>query len=336
MDSSIDVLDTSPQVPNELVEYIRTSSNFIIAGHKEPDGDCIGSQLALCSAIRRLGKKAIACSAGPYKRTELKNYITQFSDIPAEVIPNTKVIIVDCSGKERTGELLEYLEKYPCAVIDHHAAVTHAPSCIDAPVYVDPSLPSCTLLIYKLIIALGLELTEEEATQLLFGVCTDTGFFRHLTEKNSFVFDAAAEMIRSGANPKKIFNTINGGKSLNSRILIGHILSRTESYFDGRLLISCETLDEYEAFGIESRDSDTLNQLFLSIDGVEATVIIRQECADNCTVSLRSVDNINVAQIAASFNGGGHKNASGLTMKGDISFVKQKMLVAFSECFINE
>jgi len=335
MDSSVDVLDTSPPVPNELVEYIKTSSNFIVAGHKEPDGDCIGSQLALCSAIRRLGKEAIACSAGPYKRTELKNYVTQFSDAPKELIPNAKVIIVDCSGKERTGELMQHIKKYPCAVIDHHAAVSHAPSTLNAPVYVDPSSPSCTLLIYKLITALGLQLTEEEATLLLFGTCTDTGFFRHLTERNSFVFDAAAHMVRSGANPKKIFNTINGGKSLNSRILIGHILSRTESFFDGRLLISSETLEEYDSFGIESRDSDTLNQLFLSIDGVEATAIIRQECAESCTVSLRSVDNINVAQIAASFNGGGHKNASGLTMKGDISFVKEKMLIAFSESFSN-
>ena len=328
-------MDSSIVVPRELVEYIKASSNFIIAGHKEPDGDCIGSQLALCSAIRRLGKKAIACSAGPYKRTELKNYIVQFSDIPAEVEPDTKVIIVDCSGKERTGDILEHLDKYPYAVIDHHAAVTHAPSTTEAPVYVDPSSPSCTLLIYKLISALGLQLTEEESALLLFGVCTDTGFFRHLTERNSFVFDAAAEMVRCGANPKKIFNIMNGGKSLNSRILIGHILSRTESFFDGKLLISYETLEEYQTFGIESRDSDALNQLFLSIEGVEATAIIRQECADNCTVSLRSIDNINVAQIAASFNGGGHKNASGLTIKGDISYVKQEMLDAFSQCFCN-
>ena len=328
-------MDSDIVVPKELVEFIKTSSNFIIAGHKEPDGDCIGSQLALCSAIRRLGKEAIACSAGPYKRAELKNYIVQFSDIPAEVKPGTKVIIVDCSGKERTGELLEHLEKYPCAVIDHHAAVTHAPSTTDAPVYVDPSSPSCTLLIYKLITALGLKLTEEEATQLLFGVCTDTGFFRHLTEKNSSVFDSTAEMVRCGANPKKIFNIMNGGKSLNSRLLIGHILSRTESFFDGKFLISYETLEEYQTFGLESRDSDALNQLFLSIDGVEATAIIRQECSENCTVSLRSIDNINVAQIAALFNGGGHKNASGLTMKGDVSFVKQKILIAFSECFNN-
>ena len=327
-------MDSNSEVPKELVEFIKTSSNFIIAGHKEPDGDCVGSQLALRSALSRLGKYSIICAAGPYKRTELRDYIDLFQDISKFKPPqDAKVIIVDCSGKERIGDILEYIDNYPCAIIDHHAAGTHAPSTLESPVYIDASSPSCTLLIYKLILALGLQLTEEEATLLLFGICTDTGFFRHLSEKSAYVFDAAADMIRCGANPKNIFNIINGGKSFNSRLLIGHILSRAESYYNGKLLISYETLEEYNTFGYESRDSDMLNQLFLSIDGVEATVIIRQECDDNCTVSLRSIDKINVAQIAASFNGGGHKNASGLTMKGNISFVKQRMLEAFSNFF---
>jgi len=318
----------------KLVEFIKAGSGFIVVGHKEPDGDCVGSQLALRSALLRLGKEAVICSAGPYKRTELRDYIGQFVDFPESFKEGTKVIIVDCSGKERTGELHDFLDKYPCAIIDHHAAVTHPPSTVLAPVYVDAASPSCTLLIYKLIKALGLELTEEEAALLLFGLCTDTGFFRHMTEKNAEAFEAAAEMIRCGASPKKTFYSLNGGKSLNSRKLIGHILSRTESYFDGKLLLSYETLDEYNTFGYESRDSDNLNLLLLSIENVEAVVVIRQECEDNCTVSLRSIDKINVSQIAASFDGGGHKNASGLTMKGDISFVKQKMLEAFSNCFI--
>jgi len=321
----------------ELVEFINAGSKFIIAGHKEPDGDCVGSQLALRSALLRLGKEAIVCSAGPYKRTELRNYIEQFESIPQEpdgTESGTKAIIVDCSGKERTGELHEILDKYPCAIIDHHAAASHPPSTPQTPVYVDAAAPSCTLLIYRLMTALGLQLTEEEATLLLFGLCTDTGFFRHMTEKNAEAFDATAEMIRRGASPKNVFGIINGGKSLNSRILVGNILSRTKAYFDGRLLISSETLEESNIFGFESRDSDSLNQMLLSIKDVEAVVVIRQESVENCTVSLRSIDNINVAKIAASFNGGGHKNAAGLTMKGDISFVKQKMIESFSEFFI--
>jgi len=323
-------------VPDELVQFIKTGSRFIIAGHKEPDGDCVGSQLALKSAITRLGKTAVVCSAGPFKRTELRDYAGLFVPIPPqEDKSGVKAIIVDCSGRERTGDIKDYLEEFPCAIIDHHSVVTHPPSTPEAPVYIDASSPSCTLLIYKLITALGLVMTKEEAVLLLFGLCTDTGFFRHMTEKNSSVFEAAAEMIRCGASPKNIFGIINGGKSLNSRILMGRILSRTESHFDGKLLLSCETLDEYNTFGYESRDSDSLNQMLMSVAGVEALVIIRQELADNCTVSLRSIDKVNVAQIAATFGGGGHKNAAGLTMKGEIPYVKKCILESFSKVFSN-
>jgi len=324
------------KVPEELVQFIKTGSKFIIAGHKEPDGDCVGSQLALRSVLLRLGKEAVVCSADTFKRTEIKKYAGQFVDISKEEIkPGTKVIVVDCSGMERTGSLQQILENYPCAVIDHHAAVTHPPSTPQSPVYVDGSLPSCTLLIEKLVTALKLEYTCEEAEYLLFGLCTDTGFFRHLTEKNAAVFEAAAKMVRLGASPKKTFLEMTGGKNLGSRILMGNILSRTEAYFDGKLLISYETLEESDAYGFEGRDSDSLNQMLQSVKGVEAIVIIRQEFVDNCTVSLRSIDKIDVSRIAASFGGGGHKNASGLTMQGTISSVKQIMLDSFSKVFNN-
>jgi phosphoesterase RecJ-like protein len=319
-------------VPAELVEFINSGSKFIVAGHKEPDGDCVGSQLALRSALKRLGKEAVVCSEGPFKRTELKEYSKEFTDIPQDK-SNTKVIIVDCSGMERTGEIQKELKELPCAVIDHHAAVTHPPSSNETPVYVDAEAPSCTFLIEKVMAALGLELTQEEATLLLFGLCTDTGFFRHLTEKNSAVLEAAARMVSRGASPKKVYNVMNGGKSLDSRVLLGKILARTEAFFEGKLMISHETLEEFKHYGFEGRDSDSLNKMLLSIAGVEATVIIRQESADNCTVSLRSVDKINVAQIAASFGGGGHKNASGLTMKGNITFVKKTIMEAFNKVF---
>jgi len=328
--------DLDSKVPEELVNYIKNCSKFIIAGHKEPDGDCVSSQLALRSVLLRMGKTAMVCSAGPFKRIEIKEYADQFTAILPEISrKETKVIIVDCSGKERTGDLCETLSEFPCAVIDHHAAVTHPPSTNEAPVYVDSNAPSCAVLIYKVIDALGIELTKEEASLLLFGICTDTGFFRHLTENNAKVFEYTAKLISRGASPKKIYYKINGGKSLSSRILLGNILSRTESFFDGRLLLSYETLSESENFGFEGRDSDSLNQMLLAVENVEAVVIIRQELADNCTVSFRSIDKVDVAQIAASFGGGGHKNASGLSMKGEISFIKQKVLDAFRNVFNN-
>ncbi|MDR3021044.1 MAG: bifunctional oligoribonuclease/PAP phosphatase NrnA [Treponema sp.] len=329
--------DTETQeVPPELVQFIVTGSRFIIAGHKEPDGDCVGSQLALRSVLARLGKEAVVCSEGPFKRAELKNYAGQFSGDISKIDKNgAKVIVVDCTGMDRTGNLQKALEEFPCAVIDHHAAVKHPPSTLSAPVYVDANAPSCTVLIEKLIAALGLEVTREEAELLLFGLCTDTGFFRHLTEKNSSAFRTAANMVSRGASPKNIYASLNRGKTLNSRVLLGHILSRAESHFDGRLLLSYETLEDFQTFGLEGRDSDALSHLLQSIEGVEAYLIIRQECAENCTVSLRSVDSIDVSQIAASFGGGGHKNAAGLTMKGNISSVKEIMINSFFEIFID-
>jgi bifunctional oligoribonuclease and PAP phosphatase NrnA len=321
-------------IPDELVQYIKTGSKFIIVGHKEPDGDCVGSQLALRSAILRMGKEATVSSAGPFKRSELKDYEEQFTEIlPEKNNSNVKIIIVDCSGMERTGSLHELLKTFPCAVIDHHEAVTHPSSSPQHPVYVDANSPSCTLIIEKLIIALGLELTTEEAELLLFGLCTDTGFFRHLTEKNAFVFEAAARMVKRGASPKEIYKIMNGGKSLNSRLLMGNVLSRTESYFGGKLLISYETLKEFKKYGFEGRDSDNLNKMLLSVEGVEAVVIIRHECADSCTVSLRSTDKIDVSKVASNFGGGGHKNASGLTMKGKVSNIKKIMIKSFKKVF---
>lgn len=319
------------EVPQELIDFIKSGENFLIAGHKEPDGDCVGSQLALRSILLRLGKKADVCSAGPFKRTEIKDFAHEFIDPAEKSDENLKVIIVDCSGIERTGSIQDLLEKYSFAVIDHHDAVTHEESSQGSPVFVDPESPSCTLLIEKLLTSLGLKPTLEEAELLLFGLCTDTGFFRFLTECDDYVFEAAARFLRSGANPKKIYQKLNGGKSLNSRFLMGHILLRTEEFFDGRLLISCETLEEFNEYGLEARDSDSVNKLLQSIEGVEAIAIIRQEDEETCTVSLRSADKVDVGQLASSLGGGGHKNASGLTIKGNISSIKQIILESFKK-----
>lgn len=323
-------------VPVELVHFITTGSRFIIAGHKEPDGDCVGSQLTLLSVLRRLGKEAIVCSAGPFKRSEIKNYLKQFTpEITDYHKQNAKLIIIDCSNRERLGDLEESLEGLPTAIIDHHLPSENLSSSDEAPVYLDSNSPACTLLIYKLITALSLEPTTDEAKLLLFGLCTDSGFFRHLTGESDYVFEYVAQLLRFGGNPRETYQDITGGKSLQSRILLGRILSRIESYFDGKLLISYETLEETKTFGFESRDSDTLNQLMQSVSGVQAIIIIRQECADNCTVSLRSANTIDVSKIAASFGGGGHKNAAGLTMEGSITNVKEILLNSFKKLSIS-
>ncbi|MDR1900051.1 MAG: bifunctional oligoribonuclease/PAP phosphatase NrnA [Treponema sp.] len=324
-------------VPPELVEFIQTGSSFIVAGHKEPDGDCVGSQLALCSVLRRLGKKAIPCSAGPFKRTEIRPYESRFAPVPPDRA-GARVVVVDCSAPDRTGDLAPLLEGLPAAFIDHHAvgALGGAFSAAEGQrpvVFLDPGAPSTTALVTRLIAALGLAPNPEEAEMLLFGLCTDTGFFRHIDEGGAETFDCAAALIRAGASPKKVFQAIHGGKSLNSRILMGNILSRAESHFGGRLILSREEYEETARFGLEGRDSDSLYQLLQSVAGVEAIVIIRQESPENCSVGFRSRDTVDVAAVAAAFGGGGHKNAAGALVPGRIDSLALRILAAFEEIF---
>jgi len=254
-------------------------------------------------------------------------FSSQLSDIEKQ---GARVVILDCSMIERTGDLAPFLTDLPTAVIDHHASA----SSYGDITFLDAQAPSVTFMVLALIEALGLVPTQEEADLLFFGLCTDTGFFRHLDSGSEYVFQYASRLVHAGANPKKTFQDMNGGKSLDSRILMGIVLQRTESFYDGRLLLSYETQEETERFGLQGRDSDAIYQLLQSVQGVEAVVLIRQETLENCTVGLRSRAGVNVARIAEIFGGGGHVQAAGLSCKGTIAVLKEGLLKAFGEILL--
>lgn len=315
-------------VPQTLIDFFHAHTSFIVVGHQEPDGDCVGSQLALCSLLRRMGKKALPCSAGPFKRPEIKKYEALFIQNPDEdQLKDSALIVVDASDLERTGSLAERVQHLPSALIDHHASSNRFAHVV----FLDPKAPSVTYMILSVFQKLGMDLKKEEAELLFFGLCTDTGFFRHVDDKGSTVFEYASRMIEAGANPKQTFLAMNGGKSLESRKLMGIVLGRTEAFFKGKLLLSYETLEETQKYGLEGRDSDMLYQLLQSVAGTEAIVVIRQETEEFCTVGLRSLDTVDVSAIAAQFGGGGHKQASGLRYQGNIEEIRTKIIAAFGE-----
>jgi len=324
-------------VSEELLNFIKEGAEFLVAGHKEPDGDCVGSQLALVSVLRRMGKKAVPCSAGPFKRTEIKSWEHLFTSAPVRK-DGARVILVDCSEPDRTGTLAGFLEGLPVAVIDHHAAGNHSMSSFGTAGLrlIDGNAPSTTFLVLKLIEALNLELIPEEAELLFFGLCTDTGFFRFVDGGGAKTFEAAARLIRCGANPAAAYEAIHGGKSLDSRRLLALVLLRSESLFGGKLILSWEEYDETRRFGLEGRDSDNLYNLLQSVAGVQAIVVIRQETPERCTVGFRSKDWVDVRSIAESFGGGGHRNAAGLSIAGTIAELKPKIIEAFGQVFGSE
>ena len=168
-------------VPPTLEVFINTYDNFIITGHKEPDGDCIGSMFAMSGFLNRIkGKKTLLLNAGPFKRPEIKEYEPlTFSAIP-DSFPrnNTGCIILDCSNMARTGDVEPLIRGFPSFIIDHHASNGET----GGNSFVNPSSPSTTLLVYQVIESLGYKPDHKEAELLFFGLSTDSGFFRHLDE----------------------------------------------------------------------------------------------------------------------------------------------------------
>lgn len=311
--------------------FINNHNFFYIIGHKEPDGDCICSCLGVSKILEHFQKKYKLLSSGPFKKNEIKKYENLFScDMnfhSDEQLKKTAVIIVDCSEIQRLGEINGDLKNIDSFIIDHHKTST---GILSANI-VDSTSPATCLIIQILYEKLIGKLSKEAAEILFFGTMTDTGFFRFLNSDSKNALEAISRLVDSGANPKQTYTEITSGKTFNSRKLLSIHLNRAEQYFDGKLIITYETMADTKKFGQDGRDSDALYQSLLSIENVEAVVFIRQETEKNCTAGFRSKDKIDVSIVASKFGGGGHKNASGLSCPGKIETLIPKIIEEFSK-----
>jgi len=315
-----------------ILAFLGAWSCYCIVGHKEPDGDCIGSQLALASFLARQGKRIILLSSGPFARTEISRYATLFSNRldPKDILPgSTALVVIDCSSISRVGSIADSIPAgLPQAFIDHHASGEASGDVR----FVDTGAPAVTCLVQTIIEASGSP-TKEEAEHLLFGLCTDTGFFRHLDERSSAVFSMTSRLVSAGASPKRAFEMMHGGKPFASRKLMGELLVKAESCYDGKLIITSIGLEDQQRYGLVGRDSDMLYQLLMTVEGLEVVVVVRQESPSECTVGFRSREAVDVASIAASFGGGGHRLAAGLHLEGQVDDIVGKMIAAFAPVF---
>ncbi|MCR4940302.1 MAG: bifunctional oligoribonuclease/PAP phosphatase NrnA [Treponemataceae bacterium] len=312
--------------------FLNAHEAFIIVGHKEPDGDCIASTLGAAELVRRLGKKAVTVNAGPFKRTELKKYEKYFNQKVKNSIfkKNVALIIVDCSEMQRLGDIDERLSSLDSFIIDHHK--TSAADIQNS--IIDSTSPAAACIVQQLFENIIGKPDTETAETLFFGLATDTGFFRFLDTTGKEAFQAASRLIEYGANPRTTYDDITGGKPWSTRKLLGQLLSKAETHFDGRLAITIENIDDTRRFGQEGRDSDALYQLMLSCASVQAVVFLREESEQTCTLGFRSKDDIDVSKVASIFGGGGHKNAAGACTEGTPETIMPKILSEFEKIFM--
>lgn len=319
------------KLTKSILQALDDFDNFIIAGHKEPDADCLCSQRALASFLNRNGKHTKLVSAGPFNRPEIKEFSHFFTEEITEddLKGKTLSIITDCSSPDRTGNISKQLSRLPLMVIDHHSSGKE----FGEYRYVDSESPSTTLLIQNIIESTGDLPSFEEAELLFLGFCTDTGFFRHLSSESSDVFQAVSRLVEAGASPNAAHRVITGGRTHGSRRLLGRILDRSRLHYNGRLLVSWEVLQDRSELKTQDRDSDSMYQMLQSIGGIEAVAVVHEESEDSFSIGLRSNNTTDVGAIAKSFGGGGHQKAAGCSLKGTKETVLAEIIGSFSHSF---
>ncbi len=319
------------KLKKSILLALKEYDNFIICGHKEPDGDCLCSQLALSSFLARNGKRTKLVSAGPFNRPEIMEWEHFFTNSISEddLKGKTLAIVTDCSSHERTGILKDSIKELPVMVIDHH----YSGDSFGKYRYIDSDSPSTTLLVQNIIESSGSEITREEADYIFLGFCTDTGFFRHIGSGKPDIFQAISRLVAAGVSPNATHKSITGGRTHASRRLLGRILERSELFYKGKLIISWEELNDRIELETKDRDSDSMYLMLQSIADVEAVVVIREEETGHYSVGLRSNNDTDVSIIAKLFGGGGHQKASGCSIDGSKPEVIEKLISAFKESF---
>lgn len=313
----------------EILEALDRYDEFLILGHEDPDGDCLGSQLALASHLKRRGKGVSLISKGPFRKPGALEWAPRFT----QKLPDPRrldegsaaLILLDCSSPDRTGLDLTLYGDFPLLIIDHHASGSREGNFT----YIDAQSPSTTLLIQDLIEAWG-DLTAEEADYIFFGFCTDTDYFRHLEGRHRGVFSKLERLMDRGVSPSEYDRRIHSGRTLASKKHLARVLDRTESHLEGRFLFTYEVKDDFKAMEEWERDSAALYKQLVQIEGMRVLCLAKESGEGELSVSFRSVCDIDVGKVAQSFGGGGHPKAAGCLYRGTIDELRRETLALFA------
>ncbi|MGE4384319.1 MAG: bifunctional oligoribonuclease/PAP phosphatase NrnA [Endomicrobiaceae bacterium] len=318
---------TKKEILKAIVSTIKKSDTFFIAGHMKPDGDTIGSGLALASLLRRLGKKVVHCSIDPIpsdmsfmkgtKNIKILNKISSDFDC---------AVILECINFARMGDIIKPNQAKKIINIDHHLAHKNFGDIN----YIVPNSSSVAELIYDVFTALKKEPVKAEAENLYIGIVTDTGRFQQLNTTSNSHF-VAARLLQYGVQSYKICKKLFLTTHINKLKLYGFALSNITTDADGKIVYIKLTKDMFEKSQAVDADTDGIINFCISVP--EAVVgCILKEIDDNTTkVSLRSIESFNLLELIKRFNGGGHKNAAGCTINADINNAAEQMIDAFKE-----
>src|SRR5438067_8394119 len=302
----------------QILSTIEQRQRFLLTSHARPDGDAVGSVLALYQVLLQRGKQALVILSDPvpllYKSLPFAERIQQCSTIHGDY---EVAIVLECDSFQRTR--ISGLEHFFAINIDHHSSGKPF-----APVnWIDPAACAVGEMVYRVALASGAKITPQIASCLYTAVLTDTGSFSY-AGTNDRTFELAQQLVRFGADPVQIAQSIYFSSPTSKMRLLGYALNNLHR--EGELAWMYVTQHDVERSGGIEEDLEGLVNYALGIAGVEVAAFFRELPSQRFRVSLRSKGAVDVARIAEIFGGGGHKCASGFSIDGPLSVAANRVL----------
>ncbi|NQT45920.1 MAG: bifunctional oligoribonuclease/PAP phosphatase NrnA [Candidatus Omnitrophica bacterium] len=308
---------------DDIIKVIEKHKSFLVTAHINPEGDAIGSQLAIASLLRQLGKEVRIIDNDSVPET-LK-WLPGAKEIElSKDIKECKfdaALVLDSPNIERIGDVARLTKGSDIVNIDHHVSNEKFAKIR----WVDPHMSSCGEMVFHIYKAMKEAIPIDSAMNMYIAIATDTGSFRY-SNTSGDTHNVAAELIKMGIKPEEISEKIYEQKDFASVKLIGECVSTVQVTPDKRIAYLEARRDMFKRTGSRPEDTENFINFARMIKGVDVAIFFREADDGKTHVSFRSKGNFDVNTLATAFDGGGHRKASGCTLDLDLEKAKKKVL----------
>jgi bifunctional oligoribonuclease and PAP phosphatase NrnA len=320
-----------------LPDLLRSQQSFLLTGHENPDGDCVGAQTALFHLLRAMQKTVHIVNPGPLSKSfQFLAEHTSFTDLDqgAELPEFDVAVLLDCSELSRVGSLGKQIgdRAKTIAVIDHHVGSEDGDGSV---FYVDVNAAATGALVRRLYAELGVELTLPAAQGIFLSLVSDTGWFRY-SNANAEVFAMASELVELGVDSSAIYDTLFRQNHPGSPQVLADALQDHRLLLGGQLARLSLTKSMIDRCSKTDFDTDSMMEPLRSINGVEVVALLKERFDGNVKCSLRARGEIDVQAIVKQFGGGGHKKAAGATMMMNLDAAERAIELAVREALAKQ
>ncbi|MFN2267446.1 MAG: bifunctional oligoribonuclease/PAP phosphatase NrnA [Desulfonatronovibrio sp.] len=310
---------------NKISQVINENDSFLIASHYNPDGDAVGSMLAMGYLLKSLGKRISFFNESSLP--DKFSWLEWPEPLSSEYIPGKQswIIVLDCGDFERSGSILPQMAVEPIINIDHHIGNPEFGSIN----WVNTGSSSVGEMIAELADHLEVELSGPMAQGIYLSLVSDTGFFS-FGNTSAHSLELAARLVQNGINPGKINPMILNQWTVGRLRLHGMAMDKATFHFGGKVGIISVTREMLNQTRTTADDCEGLVSAVRNVKGVKVAVSIREDEPGKIKFSLRSSEDVNVQLMASDLGGGGHKNASGGILEGTMEQAHEKLMEVIS------